>query len=99
MRKLTYLITVVVLSLISITAFAQDQEQVTKVVQQKKMEISLDQIPEMVAKALTIDFKGYSVGKAYRYSKDGQLIYIIQLSKDKETVEASYNTEGETVQL
>ncbi len=97
MRKLSTLIAFILLSLIYTTTFAQE-EQVAKVVQQERAEIHLDQLPEAIAKALATDYKGYSVGKVFTSSKNGQYIYSIQLFKDGEAIEVDYNAEGKVIQ-
>ena len=98
MRKIHALIIFIMLSFICTTSYAQEEKQTINAVQQTKNEIHLDQVPEAIAKAMTTDYKGYSVGKVFTSSKDGQFIYSIQLSKDGETIEVNYNTEGKIIQ-
>ena len=105
MKKLSYLIAVAVLSLVSTTSFAQDVAEVTDVavevvesVEQEKVEIQLSELPEAVATAIGADFEGYTAEKAFKSSVDGQDIFTIQLSKDGEAIEVNYNAEGKVVQ-
>jgi ABC-type proline/glycine betaine transport system substrate-binding protein len=97
MRKISSLITFLVLSLICTTSFAQENKETTATVQQQQIEIHLDQVPEAITKALIVDYKGYSVGKVFTSSKNGQYIYSIQLFKDGEAIEVNYNAEGAKV--
>ena len=97
MKKLSFLIAFAVLSLISTTTFAQEEDS-TEVVQQEKVEIQLGDLPEAVATAVTTDFEGYTADKAFKSSQEGQDIYTIQLSKDGEAIEVNYTAEGKVVQ-
>ncbi len=97
MKKLSYLIAFAVLSLISTTTFAQEEEA-TEIVQQEKVEIQLGDLPEAVTTAIAADFEGYTADKAFKSSQEGQDIYTIQLSKDGEAIEVNYTAEGKVVQ-
>ncbi|HBK70608.1 MAG TPA: hypothetical protein DDZ39_02945 [Flavobacteriaceae bacterium] len=114
MKKVSYVFAVAVLSLISTTAFAQEEavadvaeatttEEVveavaTEATPQERTEIELSELPEAVATAVTTDFAGYTADKAFKSSVDGKDIFTIQLSKDGEAVEANYTAEGKVVQ-
>lgn len=86
-----------VLSLTCTISFSQKHTQTTATIQQQRNEIHLDQVPEVIAKALAEDFKGYSVGKVFTSSQGEKYIYIIQLAKDGKAIEINYTTEGKMI--
>ncbi len=110
MRKLSYVIVIAALSLISTTTFAQEVEEtvaateVTEVkalaeaAQQEKVEIQLNELPEAVIATLSADFAGYTADKAFKTATDGAETYAVQLSKDGEAIEVNFDAEGKVIE-
>ncbi|HBK70264.1 MAG TPA: hypothetical protein DDZ39_01175 [Flavobacteriaceae bacterium] len=99
MRKLSYLIAVTVLSLISTATFAQDVVDATETNLQEKVEIQAGELPEAVTNALTSGYTDYTVGKAFKATHDGQEVYYVQLAKAGATsIEVLFDTAGKIIE-
>jgi len=101
MKKLSFLFLVTALSLVSITAFAQEVQQevkaITEVVVQEKVEIKLSELPEAVTKALGEQFAESTAEKAYKATQDGQDIYHVKLEKDGTYTMVHFDTDGKVL--
>jgi len=99
MRKLSYLIVFVTLSLIS-TVFAQDiVEASAETIQQEKNEIQVGELPEAITNALTSEFSNYTAGKAFKSTLDGQVVFYVQLAKaDATSIEVLFNNAGKIIE-
>ncbi len=99
MRKLSYLIVFVTLSLTS-TVFAQDVVEATaETIQQEKSEIQVGELPEAITNAITSEFSNYTAGKAFKSILDGQEVYYVQLTKDDTaSIEVLFNNAGKIIE-
>ncbi len=99
MRRLSYLIVLVTLSLTS-TVFAQDiAETSAETIQEVKNEIQVGELPEAITNALTSEFSNYTAGKAFKSILDGQEVYYVQLAKaDATNIEVLFNNAGKIIE-
>jgi len=99
MKKLSYLIVFVTLSLTN-TVFAQDiVEASTETIQQEKNEIQIGELPEAITNALTSEFSNYTTNKAFKSTLDGQEVYYVQLTNtDVTSIEVLFNNAGKIIE-
>lgn len=103
MKKLSYLIVFVMLSLISTTAFAQEIKGKVKMeskemLQKEKVEVKLSELPEAVTDVLGDEFDGYTAKKAYKATKKNKEVFYIKLEKEGKYIKVLIDTEGQVIE-
>ena len=102
MRKLSFLLVIAMVSLLSTTTFAQETKEEVQVVandvQQDMEEVKLSDMPDAVKKTLGETFAEYSTEKVLKAKKDGKVIYYIKLQKDGEFVTVMIDEEGKVIE-
>ena len=102
MRKLSFLLVIVMVSLLSTTIVAQETTKEVQVVansvQQDMEEVKLSDLPDAVKKTLGETFAEYSAEKALKAKKDDAFIYYIKLQKDGQFTTVMINEEGKVIE-
>lgn len=103
MKKLSYLIVFVMLSLISTTTFAQEVKEKVKMeskemLQKEKVEVKLSELPEAVTDVLGDEFDGYTAKKAYKATKENKEVFYIKLEKEGKYIKVLIDTEGQVIE-
>ena len=95
MKKLKFLLVVLVMSLMSTISFAQVEEVKTEV--QEKAEVKVSDLPEAVTKTLADAFAGYEATKAFSSTLNGKVVYYISLTAEEKSTEVIVDAEGNVV--
>lgn len=103
MKKLSYLIVITALSLISTTTFAQEVKEkmkmeVKETLQSEKVEVNLSELPEAVTDVLGDEFAGYTAKKAYKTKKENKEVYFIKLEKEGKYLKVLIDSKGNVVE-
>ncbi len=97
MKKLSFLLLFMALSLVSTTTFAQEvKDDVKAIVEevQEKVEIKLSELPEAVTKVLGEEFTEHTAEKAYKVTHDDQETFHVKLEKEGAYTMVHFDAEG-----
>jgi len=103
MKKLSYLIVVAAISLISTSTFAQEIKEKVKIeaketLQSEKAEVNLSELPEAITDVLGDEFAGYSAKNAYKTKKEDKDIYFIKLEKEGKYLKVLIDSKGNVIE-
>ena len=99
MRKLSFTVLVVAMSIMSISAFAQEETtEVVEIVQEEAIEIQVNELPEAVTKAIANDLAGYKAEKAFKTLQNQEEVFWIVLLKDDTKIKVLFNSEGKVIE-
>jgi len=101
MRKLSLLMLVATLSLVSAYVIAQETKQndqvATEEVQQDMEEVKLAELPEVVKETLSEKYANHTPAKALKAKKEGRIIYYIKLQQGEEYETIMIDAEGKVI--
>ena len=102
MRKLSTLMLVAALSLVSVNASAQDVKEsvnaaVAQEVQQDMEEVKLEDLPDAVKSTLAEKYGTHTPIKALKAKKDNVIIYYIKLQQGEEYETVMIDAEGKVI--
>ncbi|MBJ2173829.1 hypothetical protein JBL43_06235 [Aureibaculum sp. A20] len=104
MRKLSFLAAVAVMSLVSTTTFAQEEEvievvEVVEAAQEESVEIQISELPEAITTTIAADFADYTADKAFKVLKDEKEAYSVILSQEGQTtIKVLFDSEGKVIE-
>ena len=103
MKKLSYLIVVAIIILISTATFAQEIKEKVMIeaketLQSEKTEVNLSELPEAITDVLGDEFAGYSAKKAYKTKKEDKEIYFIKLEKEGKYLKVLIDPKGNVIE-
>ena len=101
MKKLSALIVVASLSLVSTTMYAQEVKDNVQIVvqedQQDMEEVKLADLPDAIKKTLTEKYAKQTPVKALKAKKDGRIIYYVKLQQGEEYETVMIDAEGNVI--
>ena len=95
MRKLSFVVALVAMTLVYTSASAQKQITPTiDVTQQELIEIPVHELPNAIIAVVTADFTEHSKTHAFKTLKDNKEVHLVVYTKNSVQEEVVFNKEG-----
>lgn len=99
MRKLSFTIAFVAMSLVSTGTFAQNKT--TKPAQadhQSKTEVKLTELPEAIITLVTSNFTEHTTAQAFKVFRNNKEVYLVFYTKENEKQEVLFDLNGSIIE-
>jgi len=102
MRKIKFQLVVAMLSLVSVSAFAQNEiaiaPEVVEITRKEIVAIPVNELPEAIIAVVTSNFTEHTTAKAFKSLKEKNEFYLVEYTKENIEIKVLFDTNGKIIE-